>query len=205
MFEKFTTENLESFRQRYEGTYGFYRDSAKTRRLVKLTSIGGTRCEFVDSDGIEFHLNIDRSEDIGFEFLPPRSMWYNTDQGAVYTQRMVQRQFQRGITAKNIAAFTLTDIGPSATRVDFPLLNRVFNTKEVKPDALLTRIGEGRSVAISPQFALTGNGLVYLTTENVGTYARKEKVFKFKLNDATLWKTEISDAIAALGCTAEVS
>ena len=79
MFEKFLSANVESFRQRYEGTYGFYRDEKKKRLLVRLDSISPEECVFVNADGIDFRLRVDTSRDIGFEFLPPKSAWRNRE------------------------------------------------------------------------------------------------------------------------------
>lgn len=203
MFEKFTSENIDNFRQRYEGTYGFYRDESKKRLLVKLTEIGSSRCSFVDADGIEFHLNPDTKKDIGFEFLPPRSSWYNTPLGAMYCERVAQRQFSRGITSKNILIYLLASNTLVPQRVDFASLGKIFNSG--KPSSLADALKNGRSYAIATSFALDPHGAIFLFGEAVGMYKQEKNVFKFKLNEPELWKTEITDALRALQCSAEVA
>jgi hypothetical protein len=85
MFEKFLSQNLESFKQRYEGTFGFYRNEEGKRLLVRLDSITARNCVFKDANGVDYRIRPDSEENIGFEFLPPKSQWYNTVDGAVYT------------------------------------------------------------------------------------------------------------------------
>lgn len=203
MFEKFLSNNVENFAQRYQGTFGFYRDANRNRLLVKLTEVRADRCEFVDANGITFHVRPDASDDIGFEFLPPRSAWYNTDDGAVYTERIAQRQFSRGITSKNINMYVLKML-PLSVRVDFKTLAAVFSAPDDYKAAVKV-LDEGKSFALSPQFALDPAGTVWLYRENIGNFNKKGNNFSFKLNEPQLWKTEITDALAAIGCTAEIT
>lgn len=206
MFEKFLSQNLESFRQRYEGTYGFYRNEHGRRLLVKLAAITSEQVDFVDRDGIQYHMRPDRPDDIGFEFIPPKSAWYNTAAyGAVYTQRLAQRQYQRGITSKTIEANSLSKGTFQPRRIDFDLLAMVYE-KAITPRAAFSTFKDGQSLAISGQFALDGYGTVRLLKEEIGTYKYDgDKKFTFQLTEPQLWKTEISDAITAMGASASIS
>lgn len=203
MFEKFLSNNVENFAQRYMGTFGFFRDAKRKRLLVKLTDVRNDRCEFVDASGIPFHVVPDASEDVGFEFLPPRSSWYNTDRGAVYTERIAQRQFQRGLSSKNINMFLLKGI-LTPIKVDFQNLSAVFEAKEDTKGSLVA-LDKSMSFALSPQFALDPSGVVMLYRDPIGKFTRKDKHFSFTLNEPQLWKTELTDALAAIGCTAEIA
>lgn len=203
MFEKFLSANVGDFRQRYEGTYGFYRNESKKRMLCRLQEVGNSRCVFVDRDGIEYTLNPDTQRDIGFEFLPPRSQWYNTQRGAVWSQRVAQRQFSRGITGKNVEIFILDAGGLVPTRVDFPILSDIFENT-IKPAEAMSTLGD-RSVAISNSFAMDKGGGVFVMREAIGKWTKKDKVFSFKLKEPELWKTEITDAVTALGYSAEIA
>lgn len=204
MFEKFLSGNVESFRQRYEGTYGFFRDDKKNRTLVRLDSISETRCDFLDADGLNYHINADTAEEMGFEFIPPKSSWYNTpDFGAVFTQRRAQRQFSRGIHSGNLAMFALTSGVTANLGVDFVSLSQIYE-KAIPPRQALEKWKEGTSIAISGQFALS-SGNVFLFLDNVGTYKRSGSHFLFKLREPRLWKTEITDALTSLGQTLEIA
>jgi hypothetical protein len=204
LFEKFLSANVDSFRQRYEGTYGFYRDEKKKRLLVRLDSISAEECTFVNADGIDFRLRVDTSRDIGFEFLPPKSAWYNTEGGAVWTQRLAQRQFSRGVTSKNLEISLLTpDRGLTPMRVDFKTLSSIYE-KALAPALAIEALGK-KSVAISSAFALDQSGIVYLFKEVIGAYTRQDKRLVFKLNEPKNWRTEISDACMAIDFTAEIS
>jgi hypothetical protein len=204
LFEKFLSANVDSFRQRYEGTYGFYRDEKKKRLLVRLDSISAEECTFVNADGIDFRLRVDTARDIGFEFLPPKSAWYNTEAGAVWTQRLAQRQFSRGVTSKNLEISLLTpDRGLSAMRVDFKTLSSIYE-RAITPALAIEALGK-KSVAISSAFALDQSGVVYLFKEVIGSYKQQDKRLVFKLNEPKNWRTEISDACMAIDFTAEIS
>lgn len=204
MFEKFLSANLESFKQRYEGTYGFYRDEKRKRLLVRLDSISGEECSFTNSDGIDFKLRPDTSRDIGFEFLPPKSAWYNTPEGAVWTQRIAQRQFSRGVTNKNLEILLLDKGVLLPQRVDFKTLGNIYE-RPIPPAMAIKEFGNGKSMALSHAFALSASERIYLFKEVIGTYTRKENKFVFKLHEPSNWKTELTDALKAIGCVAEVS
>lgn len=203
MFEKFLSENADNFRQRYEGTYGFYRDGTK-RLLVKLVSISPDQCQFVDGRDVMFSIRPDHPDNIGFEFLPPKAQWYNTKiHGAVHTQRLAHRQFQRGVTSKTLEIMRLKGGALHPIRVDFRNLSAIYEDG-MKPDEAFPSLKEGGSVAISGQFAL-GSGIVYLLKEPIGTYIQDGKRFTFKLEEPQLWRTEISDALNLMGCSANIS
>lgn len=204
MFEKFLSENIENFRQRYEGTYGFYRDGGNRRLLVKLTEIAGNQCNFVDARGITYNVRPDHPNEVGFEFLPPKSMWYNTEYGAMMAQRTASRQFQRGVTSKTLDIVLLHKGTLVPRRVDFQNLSAMYEGKLSSKEAL-AGLSEGRSMALSGQFAVD-HGVVFLLRERIGTYEQtKANNFRFKLTEPDLWKTEISDAIKAMGCYSDIS
>lgn len=202
MFEKFLSANVEAFRQRYEGTYGFYRDENKKRLLVRLESIGTAVCAFVDANGIEYRLNTNSERDIGFEFLPPRSAWYNVEEGAYYTQRLAQRQFSRGVTDRNLGVYYLNKDRMWRKEIDFPTLAALYEGA-MTPKEAIGRLGN-RSFALSRQFALDRAG-VWLLEEKIGTYRKeKDKVF-LTLAEPDLWRTELTDAFAAIEHPVEIS
>jgi hypothetical protein len=206
MFEKFLSTNSRDFRQRYEGTWGFYRDEKKKRMLAQLVSITENVCNFVDSRGVQYRLNIDAEKDIGFEFLPPRSGYFNTDKGAFLVQRVAARQFQRGISERNVTVAVLISGGHLNQRVDFTTLGKVYeNTVPYKDAREAFEKKATPSWALSPQFALDGGGLVWVLAERIGKYTQKDSNYIFTLDDPSLWRTEIADAGKAVGCAIEIN
>jgi hypothetical protein len=201
MFEKFLSGNIDTFRQRYEGTYGFYKDG-RNRLLVRLQEISPSRCSFVDAQNIPYHVAPDHPQEVGFEFLPPKSAWYNTYRGAVYTQRLASRQWQRGVTGKTLEMMLAKGGSLLPLRVDFGTLSDVYE-KSLTPKEALPALQEGRSVAISGQFAFDG-GLIYLLKEYIGEYKQDGKRFDIHLSEPDLWRTEITDALTLMGCTANI-
>jgi hypothetical protein len=201
MFEKFLSADAEAFRQRYEGTYGFYRDEKHKRLLVKLNYIRDNVCSFVDAQEIEYKLYPDSKDDIGFEFIPPESVYYNTTKGAMLVNRLAARQFSRGVNGKNIEIYGFDGNIQFGYKVNFENLKLVYESNVTPAEALLAERG---SLALSRQFALSRD-CVFLFKEQIGKYTRDGVNFRFKLNEPDLWRTEITDAINLLGCTAEIS
>jgi hypothetical protein len=209
MFEKFMSENAADFRQRYEGTYGFYRGEDGKKLLAKLVSIRDT-VSFLDSRGMAYSLRPNETDNIGFEFLPPKSGYHNTPKGTLLVTRVPARQFQRGISGKNVTITLLSEVGLSAVRVDFPMLEAIFLTPLGKEEAFKTFKDGGMACSISKQLALLktkGENYVFLYENSIGNFkfdaARNH--FSFKLTEPNLWRTEIVDALKGLGCTAEVA
>lgn len=205
MFEKFTSQNSETFKQRYEGTFGFFRNEKKGRMLARLDSVGDTTVRFSDERGAEFSLNIDAEKDVGFEFIPPKSNWYNSSDGFTYlVQRVAARQWQRGISAKNILIYRFEKNGALlGQRVDFARLSAIFN-KKITPLEAVERMVKNEPLAISNQFALSHGG-VYLYDSLVGKYSTQAGTYQIKLDEPDLWRTELNDAFRALSKTVEVS
>jgi hypothetical protein len=172
MFEKFLSENAQDFRQRYEGTYGYFFDrSAGKRVLCRIDRIdldSPTRMVyFSDHRSVEFSIRADVEGDIGFEFIPPRSAFYNTQKGVFYVQRVAARQFSRGIRDSNTNIFKLEgDWRRVATRFDslLPIFEQriPYGINNVK-DTPISKV----TAALSPSFCLNV-GSLYVFTERVG-------------------------------------
>lgn len=200
MFEKFTSGNWENFRQRYEGTYGFYRDEKGKRTLAQIESVSDREVVFSLPNVEGYRLKADTERDIGFEFLPPKSAFHNTDIGAMLVSRIAARQFQRGLSQRNVQ-ITLFKGLPYNQAIDFNTLTRIFE-KSLDPKSALPAFEAGTTVslAVSPQICLdAGCGKVYVLTEPVGSWQRNGKLYNVKLNDKNLFRTEITDAFKALG------
>lgn len=200
MFEKFLSRNVETFRQRYEGTFGFLKDE-NGRTLVLLHRIGNDTCYFRNKDGLDFQIDSDTQSNVGFEFLPPETAWHNTTDGAYLVTRTASRQFQRGVCARNTNIYALSKGVLKQKTLDFATLLRVYDSK-VKAFDASQALGLGGSCAISKSFALN-EGVVYLMYDKIGKYSNTATKFTFNLDETDLWKTEISDAMKAIKCEVE--
>jgi hypothetical protein len=208
VFEKFTRNGWADFRQRYEGTFGFFTDENKKRTLVKVTGVGEDRCTFEDSNGIGFHVKAD-AHDKGFAFFPPKSQFYNTEDATYLVQRTAARQFQRGITHRNINIYRVARGRLFPEAVDFPVLRKLYlenkDVREVVQRLTQANMEMTGALAISNQIALSG-GVVYLYDKSIGSYETADYIqFKFKLAEPGLWRTEIMDSMRALNKTVEIT
>lgn len=198
MFEKFTGEGARDFRQRYQGSYGFFRKGGK-RHLVRLTDINSDHSppfiRFTDKNGESYSLNADAQDDVGFEFLPPRSCWRNTPTyGAILSRRIATRQWIRGVHDSN-TAFVIPRI--KNLNVTFQILEELFLAEA--PDFLATteamlKAGLQRYVALNESFAVGPFGEILLFDTAVASFTKKEDEFVVKLFDSKLFGVEIKDA-----------
>lgn len=203
MFEKFTSADAGDFRQRYQGTFGYftYKGKRTLTRLDRINSDGrSSYVEFSDREGLKYLLHPDAEDDnTGFEFLPPKSSYYNTTDGVpLLVGRVPARQYLRGICDKNTS---VTDLNSNVYGVDFDTLVKLFETNIAKPvDALslgLISKNEARGVAISPQFAVGfATGVLKCFSQPIGMADYDNGVFKVKLDSMELWGQEIKDAFA---------
>lgn len=197
MFEKFLSIDAPNFRQRYLNTYGFFRHEDRKKILVRISSIDNV-VRFVDKDSVDYVLNPDSANDVGFEFLPPKAGWHNTDSGGWLIRRTASRQWQRGICSANTRIETPMGHG---CQVDFHSLSQIYEKTTTIQQALkrfnADRKYDSKHMAISPQFAVNSvTNQVFCFSQAVGSYTLDGEKFKVSLEDKDLWITEITDAFA---------
>jgi hypothetical protein len=201
MFEKFLSVHAADFRQRYEGTFGFYTVDGKRKFLALLESIDLDRhvVYFRDEKGVSYSVNADASRDIGFEFLPPASAFYNTEKGIFFMERVASRQFKRGVSSANMKAFLIKDNGFNQASISFPSLVPVYE-QEVPLLRVAKDFKENKTyvMAISPNFLLCPVGL-YVFKELIGNYNYKNKLTLSPKGNQ--FATEVKDALRSCGLT----
>lgn len=203
MFEKFSSEYSGDFRQRYQGTFGFYNDrDRKNARLVFLTAVGDEDVSFSDERGVSYSLNADVASEKGFEFLPPKSRYYNASDGsgAILVQRIASKQFSRGLCNKNVKIRHLHRNGEHLSLgVTFSTLKKIYS--EISTVEAFRRFQQQgvSSVALSPMFALSDDGQLFVLGEPIGTF--KEGAIQMS-ND--LFTVEIRDVFRNLSQEVEV-
>lgn len=200
MFEKFTSVDAADFRQRYLNTYGFFRRDNQ-RTLVKLVNVDET-VSFKDKDDVEYKLFPDSQNDVGFEFLPPKAAWHNTEEGGMLVTRVPARQWLRGICSRN------TKIGTPLghmVAVDFPALSMIYE-KSFSFDKTLKLFKEKKvkmfSVALSDNFALSNyadSQKLWCLDQAIGSWTEDLGVYEVTLDDPELWMTETKDAFSRQG------
>lgn len=212
MFEKFTSEGSNDFRQRYLNTFGYFEANGK-RTLVKLAKIftdsRDKYVEFVDQDGAEYKVVADaKNDDVGFRFLPPKSSWYNRKDGCpILLTRVATKQYLRGICDKNT---NIVNLRGGRVNVDFPALSSIFEEKitpkEVVDHAFAMYRGGilAAGVAISPQFVVGfASETIKCFNHVIGNCIYDGKKFNVKLLDAKGWP-EVDEAFKRAGLEAEV-
>jgi len=200
MFEKFMSVEANDFRQRYQGTYGYFTHKGKRTltRLDKIQADGRSSfVEFSDRDGLKYLLHPDSEDnDTGFEFLPPKSAYFNTKEGVpLLVTRVPARQYLRGICDRNTQ---ITDMRNNLREVGFETLTKLFEDKTDAQRAMAAAIvsdSSGRGVAISPSFAVSfALGSIKCFNQTIGQCQFDKGLFTISLDSQELWGQEITDA-----------
>ena len=204
MFEKFTSVDSADFKQRYLGTYGFFRSSEK-RTLVQIKGIAANKVTFIDRNKLDYFLQADSTADVGFEFVPPKSSYYNIKGGeCVLISRIPSRQYLRGVCHRNTSIKGLNS-GPMS--IDFETLASVFESEETVQSALTASLASGQGFAISPQFAISlMMQQLYCFDTPIGSVKVNPttRVFEVDLLQPDLWGVEVRDAFQRNGLSLEM-
>lgn len=174
MFEKFTTEGGDTFRRRYEGTYGYFvnKTNPNLPLLVQLVSFEGNNGEilrFKRLDGIMFTLNANTEKEIGFEFTPPEKRWYpHPVYGAVLGARRPARQFSRGLCDANytLQYYNVKNIRWEELPVNFQEVANILEGPKKNISSLEVWLKAGQETTayyLSPTFSLlSGRKVIHL-------------------------------------------
>ena len=185
MKEEFNSAYWSDFRQRYQGTYGWWETDKKERLLVYLREVGEERVIFQNKDGFKFTAIADQGN--SFTFLPVvRGCFNYLDDGVVVTRRRPARMWKRGVCEEN------TDIISLATGktlgVNFQTLEGIFGDKTNTALARFKQTLTGNA-AIDNVFSVVGNKL-FLYENQIGSYANRE----FTLT-SDLFQQEVNDLV----------
>lgn len=201
MFEKFLSANSQDFRQRYQGTFGFFvgdgqEELCQLHRII--TDATPQYVEFRSADGREFYIRADSKHDRGFRFIPPKAAWYNTKDGVpLLVGRIPARQFLRGLCDRNTS---ITDFNQETYPIDFTTLTKLFLDKVSVSDALVQMDKvmcqkRGAGIAISPQFCVSpAFSRIKCFNATIGKCDYKDGTFAVSLEDPDTWLTEVTDA-----------
>lgn len=157
MIDSLTSDNRRDFRQRYQGTFGWFLKANKIPLFVYVKTVTDSAVYFTDLSGHEWHANVD--SDLKFEFIPVNHGFFNGALDVYYLERVPARQWQRGISAANTRIW-------SGTRgwvgVEMKTLAEIFVNPLSLNEALdLYLKGDRACVALSKHFALLKNQLCF--------------------------------------------
>jgi hypothetical protein len=180
MIDTPTLGSRDAWRQRYQGTYGFLKQTEDSKVLCHITNVDSTKVVFNTSLGSGFFANMNSG--IQFEFLPVTRGWFYTKNlGWVLLQRVPARQYHRGISENNtVLSVPLTGSRLYNQGMSLSLLEDIFINKPKAPDGVLL----SRQVLIHP------NNTIYLYDLDIGTKSGNTLMLR-----SALVKQEIVDQV----------
>lgn len=200
MLETFQSETSRDFRQRYQGSYGYYTVPETNKRLmVYMEEVGDTYTTFVDENRSVYKANVDTG--VIFEFIPISKKLFTHNDGLYLVQRKPARQWTRGITSSN-TSIEVVGVG-NGRALSFEFVEAAFASE---PENVLQNVNalENRlrkTVALSNTFGVIGTEL-YVYAELIGSFIpeRKEIVL-----DTPIFRQELLDLVQRLGIPYKVS
>lgn len=164
MKDTLTNSNAGDFRQRYQGTYGWFNHNVEKPLLVQLTDVNASRCIFVDKRGVDYRVNSDTG--IPFEFFPLDRRVANYKDTVLYSTRKPERQWHRGACDANTAIVDLNT--GKAVPVDFDTIEALYSPPvNFAEFAEEFKAGKRKAAAISDKFVLRGK-FVYIFDRPIG-------------------------------------
>lgn len=201
MIETFYSNNSRDFRQRYQGSFGYYTvPESKKRVLVYLDQVEETTTTFVDEHRTVYKANADTG--VEFEFIPVSKKLFVLDDGLYIIQRRPARMWQRGVSGQNTHVYQMTDAGPYNRGLTFRHVVAAFATPDADVLTKLKDIEEKKrtTVALSNTFGVV-NGSFYVYDERIGTFDATTKEIKL---DEPLFRQEVVDLVGRLGISYKV-
>lgn len=130
LIDSLKSDNWEDFKQRYQGCFGWLKQPENRELLVKITKVDQEKVVFDTETSSGFWAYCDQG--VEFKFIPVTRGWYSDpDSGSpVLLMRVPARQFQRGISSQNTAAFVIRFGALSATHVVFNNLKAMLVNRE---------------------------------------------------------------------------
>jgi hypothetical protein len=193
MLEKFQSANSRDFRQRYEGTFGYFTNPVtKSKKLVKLTGVGDTSVSFTDKEGVKYEAVADR--DLEFEFIPLERKLFLSGGHLMYVERKPARQWSRGVCDNNTRITNLSTNIPVAVNFD-----RIQRSMEPVPD-LYTQMQKiknksAKSVLFN-SFLGVHNDTLFLYGQAIGEADLETKTLKIR---EPLFLQEVLDSVRDTG------
>ena len=162
---EYTSHWARDFRQRYEGTYGWYTTSEGKEVLVNIQTVNTEKCVFVDIDGINYYAKADTG--ISFKFIPVNRKVFLFEGDVVSAARIPARQWQRGICHTNTEMRRIRNKG----RIDVCFATLVAYL--TPPPAITSLYDVG---CIDSRFCLPGSKSIYIYDNKIGRVKDEETV-----------------------------
>lgn len=192
MLESPKLDTLRDFRQRYNGTYGFYVKDDKTKIPVRINEANERAVSFTDKLGMAYTANLDAG--VNFEFVPVTKRLFKHDSKLYYCQRVPAHQFRRGICDENTQVVYLQKGKWKVTNFDFDIFgSSQQDVGDLKKEVEAFKATAKVTTLVLSKFFGISDGRVFFFDQAIGIYRRKEN--KILLDDA-MFLQELKDTLA---------
>lgn len=173
-----TENNIDDARTYYKGTWCKFRESGD--ELWHIDDITHEAITAINTKGEDGKVLL--RDGYKLDFVIPKRTTYQYANMAAHLQRIPARMWKKGLHAKNTSFQVLLESGWAATEFKASIIEGFIN----KPCYYSLQHAlyefesnpEYHSVALSPRFAITRGGRIYLDTVRIGIYDGKEIIVK---------------------------
>lgn len=190
MRDSLSRNNVDDFRQRYSGTFGWLLNPDTGKKLlVSILGVDRSAVRFKDQNNNEGFAYPDTG--VMFEFLPVEHGWVNTAKSAYFMTRRPARQWHRGISHDNTVLYTENKSRLYAVGVSLEVLATIYSPSNPDFTSAVNDFVRGKRTvaAISKDFALLGENF-YFYSKPVAKY-KEGKIFL----ETNIIAQEVKDAI----------
>lgn len=161
--------NWEDVAKYYKGCFVKFKEHGETLCLVEQVTPEAIFCR--DEHGAHVAVELDgllsKQKEYDLDFLIPKKTWYQYGQCATFLSRVPARMWKKGINKENTNVFALVDDVVKPQNLSFENLSAYVNKKHYLPP---DKLSQHSSIALSPRFALSKSGNIYLDLTIVGHY-----------------------------------
>lgn len=166
MLETFQSDHSRDFRQRYAGSFGYYKDDNKRKIFVLISNVGDLEVSFVDEKENVYSARADSG--IEFEFIPVKKKLFVHRDELLYIRRRPARMWARGINPQNTEVSNVL-VGKDQTLNFAKVVAYLKTCVDVKLNIQKLEEKNVSAVVLSDLFGTT-NGSLYLYDKVVGDF-----------------------------------
>lgn len=167
--DTFQSMTSRDFRQRYQGSYGWYTDKATQKRtFVLMTDVQEMIVNFIDENENKYQVVADTG--VMFDFVPVQKKLFVYKKELMYIRRRPQRQWARGINLQNTRLCSVLKPGGDVA-LSFPRMVASMQPHgDVKDNITKLANNEINVASLTNQFGVV-DGKLYLYDNLVGEFA----------------------------------
>lgn len=190
MLDSYKTDSAKDFKQRYHGSFGYYKVPETGRKvLVYIAEINAEGVTFQDKHQTVYKAMPDAG--VEFEFIPVTKKLFVHKDELFLVQRRPARMWSRGISAQNTSIYKVTTGGIKTVGFNYIEASLDEDKNTVLQNVKEMENGKRNTCLLSPNFGAQ-QGQIFVYDDIIGTFLPDRREIRL---DETLFRQEITDLV----------